>query len=143
MTLIQKGTLSKTFLTVVSLVVVANCASGTTFAKASGLRGTTSFKVWSGVPGGATTQGPATVEFAIVPMQGDRPVYEKAIFAKSDKQGKYEVALPPGRYWIGPKAKALDPKNYHLGSATFSETQVIVQEGKFTEVDLLEERYAP
>jgi hypothetical protein len=76
-------------------------------------------------------------------MLGDRPEYQHAIFVKSDMQGKYEVVLPPGRYWIGPKAKVRDPKNYRPDAVTFHEKAVVVQEGKFTEVDLLEEGYAP
>src|SRR5207249_3295132 len=67
----------------------------------SGLTGTTSVIVRSGVPGGQTTGGPRSIEFAIAPIEGDRPAYQKAIFVKSDQQGKYEVALPPGTYWIG------------------------------------------
>src|SRR6266699_5240915 len=76
-------------------------------ADQSGLKGTTSAIVRSGVPGGQTTGGPRSIEFAIAPIEGDRPAYQKAIFVTRDQQGKYEVALPPGTYWIGPKAKAL------------------------------------
>jgi hypothetical protein len=65
------------------------------------------------------------------------------IFVKSDTQGKYEVALPPGRYWIGPKAKALDPRNDRPDAVTFSERVIVVQDGSFTDVDVLEEGYAP
>jgi hypothetical protein len=143
MTLFQKASLSKTFLSIMTLVAATSFAAETKALKASGLRGITSSMVRSGVPGGPTTGGPTSVEFAVAPMQGDSPAYQNAIFVKSDKQGKYEVALPPGRYWIGPKAKALDPKNYRPHAVMFFEKVVVVQEGSFTEVDLLEEGYAP
>src|SRR5262245_60758452 len=62
----------------------------------SGIVGTTSSLVVSGVPGGPTTGGPTSVEFAIAPVQADKPIYEKAIFVKSDAQGMFKVELPPG-----------------------------------------------
>src|SRR5712692_2759738 len=82
----------------------------------SGLKGTTSSIVMGGVPGGQATGRPTSIEFAIAPIEGDKPAYDKAIFVESDRQGKYEVALPPGKYWIGPKAKALDPVHYRPGA---------------------------
>jgi hypothetical protein len=127
---------------VVGLLVATSFAAEKAVSKASGLRGITSSIVKSGLPGGSTMRGPRSVEFAIVPMQGDRPEYQLAIFVKSDMQGKYEVVLPPGRYWIGPEAKVRDPKNYRPNVVTFYEKAVVVQESKFTEVDLLEEGYA-
>jgi len=112
-------------------------------ADQSGLKGTTSAIVRSGIPGGQTTGGPRSVEFAIAPIAEDRPVYHKAIFVKSDQQGHYEVALPPGKYWIGPKAKALDPVNYRPGAMVLSEQLTVVKEGEFTRIDLVEVGYAP
>ena len=87
--------------------------------------------------------GPISMEFAIVPTQDNRLEYQNAIFVKSDQQGKYEVALPPGRCWIGPKAKVLNTKNDRPDAVIFSETVVVVREDNFTEVDLVEEGYAP
>jgi hypothetical protein len=109
----------------------------------SGLTGTTSVIVRSGVPGGQTTGGPRSIEFAIAPIEGDRPAYQKAIFVKSDSQGAYEVALPPGAYWIGPKAKALDPVHYRPWAVVFSETVAVVKAGEVTHLDLVETEYAP
>jgi len=140
---IQKRCLSKAYLIVVGLLAATSFAGEQVVSKASGLRGVTKSMVRSGMPDGPTTGGPASVEFAIVPMQGDRPDYQNAIFVKSDQQGRYEVALPPGRYWLGPKAKALDPTNYHPAGVMFSEEVIVVREGNFTELDLLEMGYAP
>ena len=109
----------------------------------SGIRGTTHSLVISGVPGGSTTGGPASLEFAIAPVEADKPIYEKAIFFKSDAQGMFKVELPPGTYWIGPKAKALDPMQYDPGSVVFSEMVVLVKEGSFLSVELVETGYAP
>jgi hypothetical protein len=94
------------------------------------------------MPGGPITGGPASMEFAIAPIRDDQPEYENAIFVKSDPHGRYEVALPPGRYWVGPKAKALDPENYQPAAVMFPEEVVVVREG-FAELDLLEMGYAP
>jgi hypothetical protein len=112
-------------------------------ADQAGLKGTTSSIVRSGIPGGQTTGGPQSIEFAIAPIEGDRPAYHHAIFVKSDPQGHYEVALPPGKYWIGPKAKALDPMHYRPGAVVLSEEVAVVNEGEFTRIDLVEIGYAP
>ena len=109
----------------------------------SGLEGTTRSLVMSGVPGGETTGGPASVEFAIAPLEGDKPSYAKAIFVKSDRDGKYRVALPPGKYWIGPKAKTQGPSNLAPPVAVFRETTAVVTKGAVTRLDLSEISYAP
>lgn len=139
---IRTGSLSKVFVAVMSLLTVASVAAGKEVAKASGLRGTTSSMVASGRPGKPPTGGPASLEFAIAPMHDDRPAFQNAIFVRSDAQGKYEVALPPGRYWVGPKAKALDPQHYQPGATTFSEDIIVVRDG-FVQLDLVEMSYAP
>jgi hypothetical protein len=112
-------------------------------ASNSGINGTTSSMVQSGMRGGPTTGGPTSIEFAIAPFEGNQPAYHQAIFIKSGQQGNYEVALPPGKYWIGPKARALDPMNYVPGPMSFSEKVVVVTEGAFTHIDLSEVGYAP
>lgn len=109
----------------------------------SGIRGTTHSIVVSGVPGGPTIGGPASVEFAIAPVEADKPIYGRAIFVKSDAQGIFKVELPPGTYWIGPKAKALDPIKYAPGPVEFSETVVEVKAGNFISVELVTTGYAP
>jgi hypothetical protein len=113
------------------------------YAGNSGLEGTTSYVVVSGVPGRPNTRGPNTIEIAIAPIENNAPAYQKARFIKSDERGHYSVALPPGTYWVGPKAKALDPTHYHPTSTIFSEQQVVVKEGTFTHLDLVEVGYAP
>jgi hypothetical protein len=109
----------------------------------SRLTGTTRVMVVSGVPGGQTTGGPRSIEFAIAPIEGDQPAYQKAIFVKSDTQGHYDVALSPGTYWIGPKAKALDPMHYRPQAAMFAEQVAVVKAGEVTHLDLVETAYAP
>ncbi len=109
----------------------------------SGLKGTTKAVVMSGVPGGQNTERPVSIEFAITMVKDDKPEYHKAIFVRSDQNGQYKIALVPGRYWIGPKAKALDPIGYIPTDASFSEKIAIVKQGVFTQIDLSEFRYAP
>src|SRR5438046_1299381 len=55
----------------------------------SGLEGTTRSKVISGMPGGKTTEGPGSAEFAIAPLEGHKPSFAKALFVKSGRDGKY------------------------------------------------------
>lgn len=102
----------------------------------SGIKGTTRSLVVSGVRGGETTGGATSMEFAIAPVENDSPSYSKAIFIKSDEEGKFEVALPPGEYWIGPKAKALDPVNFVTIPTSFSEMIVVVTEDVFAQVEI-------
>jgi hypothetical protein len=112
----------------------------------SGLKGQTIFRMHSGAAGGGTTETRSSMEFAIAPVKDDSPIYSRAIFIKSDEQGNYEVSLPPGRYWIGPKEKALDPKKFEgsrRAPIVFSEKIVVVKEGVFAHVDVLREATPP
>jgi hypothetical protein len=134
----------------VTLVVVTACSSASTGSavpspvdEPSGITGTTRFDVVSGVPGGETTSRPAAIEFAIAPVQAEKPLYERAVFVKSDTQGAFKVALAPGTYWIGAREKALDPTRYVPGEITFSEMTVVVSVGRFVTVSLVQTGYAP
>jgi hypothetical protein len=128
-----------------------NCSSGyhtaqmkdAVQASDSGLEGNTHSKVMSGVPGGKTSVRPASVEFAVALVENDKPSYSRSIFIKSDEQGKFKISLPPGKYWLGPKGKALDPINYAPGSFSISEELVVVRQGAFTKIDLFQVGYAP
>jgi hypothetical protein len=109
----------------------------------SGIRGWTIYRVHSGAEGGKTIESRHSMEFAIVPIAGDRPLFGKAIFVKSDEQGRFEIALAPGKYWIGPKKKALDPTGFVPGPIMFSERVMVISEGAFTDVEIFGESYAP
>ena len=109
----------------------------------SGIQGITKSIVMSGVPGGRNTERFLSIEFAIAPVTNGKPAYDKAIFLRSDHKGQYKISLAPGTYWIGPKAKALDPEGYTPPDSSFSEEIAIVKEGVFTQIDLSEIRYAP
>jgi hypothetical protein len=109
----------------------------------SGIKGITRSVVISGVPGGPTVGGPASIEFAVAPVIAGQPAFDKATFVKSDTEGMFEVKLPPETYWIGPKGKALDPLNYDPGSTAFSELTILVKERAFTSVELVQTLYAP
>src|SRR5438445_2754409 len=106
--------------------------------KESGLKGTTSSKVVGGIPNRQPTERRSSLEFAIAPIEGGNIAYQKAIFVTSDSQGQYRIVLPPVSYWIGPKAKAMNPTNYRPRAKGFAAKEVVVVEGAFTEVDLLE-----
>jgi hypothetical protein len=109
----------------------------------SGLEGRTYFKVISGVPGGGTSSRPASIEFAVAPVENDAPSYSQSIFMKSDELGKYKIPLRPGKYWLGPKDKALDPVNYIPASVSVSEETVVVKQGTFTKTDVFQVGYGP
>ena len=69
------------------------------------------------------------MELAVVPMEGSIPAYDKAIFVTSDASGRFEIALPPGRYRIVRKAKAENPISYvEYNDARFIEREVDVEE---------------
>jgi hypothetical protein len=89
------------------------------------------------------TGGPAGVEFAIAPVEADKPLYDKARFITSDARGQFEVELHPGKYWITPKARALDPGNYDPGSVVLSGMIVAVKEGLSFPVELVKTGYLP
>jgi hypothetical protein len=109
----------------------------------SGIRGWTIYKLHSGAEEGKTIERRSSMEFAIALIEGDSPAFSKTIFVKSDEQGRFEITLAPGTYWIGPKKKALDPTGFVPGPITFSEQIVVVREGAFTNVDIFGESYAP
>ena len=123
----------------------SGCASSPSALQAgkSGIRGTTRSEIVSGVPGGRTVGQPASIEFAVAPIAGDKPSYDKAVFVRSDAQGMFQVELAAGTYWIGPKGKALDPLKFEPGAIVLPETQAVVKAGSFTSVDLVETGYAP
>jgi hypothetical protein len=130
------------------LVGIAGCASGSrptqpTAVDTSGITGTTRFEVVSGVRNGGTSSRPASIEFAIAPVEGTTPAYAKALFVKSDAQGAFKVALPPGTYWIGAREKALDPERYSPRDMVFSEMVVVVAARAFLTVTLTQTGYAP
>jgi hypothetical protein len=118
-------------------------STNTVATENSGIKGVTSSFIASGVPGGSLDGGPSSIEFAIAPVKDDRPEYRKVIFITSDERGKFEVALPSGKYWIGPKEKALDPETFDPGIVSFSEVITDVREGFFTEVELTQIAYTP
>jgi len=109
----------------------------------SGIKGVTSSFIASGVPGGGLEGGPSSVEFAIAPIKDGSPEFSKSIFITSDEQGRYDVPLPSGNYWIGPKDKALNPETFDPGIVSFSEVITEVTKGIFTEVDLTQISYTP
>ena len=109
----------------------------------TGITGTTSSGVISGIPGGGSTVGPGSIEFAIAPIEGQSPAYEKAIFVTSDAEGKYEIILAPGAYWIGAEGKALDPTNYASGAIGFLAKVAFVKEGTLILIDISQVGFAP
>jgi hypothetical protein len=109
----------------------------------SGLEGTTSTMVMSGVPGGRNRKTLTCLEFAIAPMRDKNPVYQSALFVTSDDDGHYKVPLSPGTYWVGPKEKALAPARYLSSPFVLPENEVLVKPGIYTHLDLTETGYAP
>lgn len=135
---------------IVLMLAGAACSPGTSPTTApariderSGIRGATRFDTVSGVPGGGTTSRPASIEFAVAPVQGDKPVYEKAVFVKSDPQGTFTVDLPPGTYWLGAREKALNPSGSSPGDIEVSEMTVVVPARTFVFVTVVQTGYAP
>jgi cellulose/xylan binding protein with CBM9 domain len=146
--LINSGAYARPYLWGNLTLSATTVGSSAEVASNSGLRGTTTFMILGGViPSGMNTgwptARPTSMEFATVPVEHDGPRFETATFVKSDGEGKYEVALSPGKYWVGPKAKAIDPLNYNPGTVSFPEQVIVVKEGAYTQLDLQVIGYAP
>lgn len=110
----------------------------------SGIKGTTYSKVISGVLGGPTIIHPISLEFMIAPKEGSKLAFSKAIQIKSDNEGKYKIALPPGRYWVGANEKAQKPSNnFPKRSSRITEKEVYVAKDTFIEVDVYQVSTAP
>jgi hypothetical protein len=101
----------------------------------------------SGAEGVAGTQRPASVEFAVVPIEGGTERFGAAHYVRSDPDGSFQVSLPPGEYRIVPKEKALDPEGFarrrRRAPLLVVEQTVVVGVGSFTEVDVLQKGEAP
>jgi hypothetical protein len=107
------------------------------------LRVTTLFKVVGGMPDMESPQRKIRLEFAIAPMKGIRPLLDEAVIVSSDESGEFQIELPPGRYWIGPKGMAVDPDRYDPGRSEIQQMIVEVEADSLTRVDLLQIDYAP
>ena len=69
--------------------------------KAPNLIVTTFSKVIGGVPDLESQQVLVSIEFALAPMGNGSPLLEQAVTVTSDQEGRLEIALCPGKYWIG------------------------------------------
>lgn len=119
----------------------ANISNKNTFH--SGLEGTTTYKVLSGMPGGVSEERVISMEFGIAPIQNGQPAYDQMIIVKSDDQGQYRIALPPGKYWVGQKKINLDSAYYdHPVSEQIQEQIVSINPGSFTRLNLWEIGFA-
>jgi hypothetical protein len=112
-------------------------------AEDSGLKGTTKVRIVGGMAGSKPKEKVTRVKFAVAPVIEGNPAYQMAVSVTSNDDGSYAVALPAGRYWIGPLAKARDPQNYMPGAVAVVEQFVVVQEHAWTLVDVLEIGNAP
>ncbi len=95
------------------------------------------------MPGGETKRRLASIEFAVAAVEGGEPAHDRAILVRSDAQGMFQVELAPGTYWIGSKAKALDPAHQAPPAEAFTEMVVVVEAGAYTAVELIQTAYAP
>jgi hypothetical protein len=113
----------------------------------SGLRGRSIVMVGSGAEGGVATERPASVEFAVVPIEAGSARFDAARYVRSDPDGSFQVRLPPGEYRIVPKEKAVDPEGYarsrRRSPLTVVEQNVVVGAGSFTQVDVVQKGEAP
>ena len=109
----------------------------------SGLEGVTQSKTMGGLPEGSPVIRRVSIEFAIAPIENEKPSYSRSVVVKSDGQGNFKISLPPGRYWVGPKGKAMDPAKYVPGPVSVSENVVVVEKGSFTKIDVFELEFAP
>ena len=107
-------------------------------ASPPGLKGTAKVRVFGGVAGSKPVEKVGRVTFAVAPVVDGKPAYAEAIFVTANDDGSYLVSLAPGQYWIGPPAKARDPRHYIPRSAAIAEQLVTVTAEDWTHLDLIE-----
>lgn len=107
------------------------------------LKVATLFKVIGGIPDTETPPRKIRLEFAIAPMMDNHPLLDEARIVSSDENGEFEINLPPGRYWIGPKGRAVDRDRYDPGGSEVQQMIVEVEADGMTRVDLFRMDYAP
>ncbi len=121
-------------------------AGGATQEK-SGLRGRTIVIVGSGAEYGVASKRILSMEFAVVPIDGETIKFSAARYVTSDQDGTFQVTLPPGKYRIVSKEKALNPDKFrHMRRRLFLmvvEQTVFVQAGAFTDIDVIHSGQAP
>ncbi len=113
----------------------------------SGLRGRTILVVGGGAENAVPSRRVLSMEFAVVPIDGETAKFDAAIYVTSDPDGTFQVALPPGKYRIVPKEKALDPEAFkslrRRPPILVVEQSVVIEEGAFTDVDVIHAGEAP
>jgi hypothetical protein len=113
----------------------------------SGLRGQTMLIVGSGAEYGEASKSILSLEFAVVPIDGETAQFDTAKYVKSDPDGTFQLILPPGKYQIVSKEKALNPEEFknirRRPPIRVVEQTVFVQAGAFTEVDVIQSGPAP
>ena len=115
--------------------------TSTTAPAKSGLEGRTIALVGSGAEGGATSKHVGSMEFTIVPIDGDNARFDAAIYVTSERDGSFKVALPSGQYRIVSMDEARDPVKFkHMRKRppmTLRKQTVLVRRGAYTEVDVV------
>ena len=113
----------------------------------SGLRGRTIVIVGSGAEYGVASKRILSMEFAVVPIDGETTKFSAAKYVISDQDGTFQVILPPGKYRIVSKEKAQNPDKFSRirtrPPITVVEKTVFVQAGAFTDVDVVHSGEAP
>ena len=113
----------------------------------SGLRGRTILIVGSGAEHGEASERILSMEFAVVPIDGETINFSAAKYVVSDPDGMFQLILPPGKYRIVSKEKALNPEEFsnirRRPPITVVEITVVIQAGTFTEVDVIHSGQAP
>jgi len=100
-------------------------------------------RVVGGAAGSKPVEKVGRVTFALAPVVEGKPAYAEAIFVTAGDDGSYAVSLAPGKYWIGPPARARDPHHYIPRSGAVAEQVVTVIPQDWTHLDVIEVRWAP
>ncbi len=131
----------------VALLALAVPAYGGATQENSGLRGRTIVIVGSGAESGAASSRIVSMEFAVVPIDGETTKFSAAKYVVSDQDGTFQVILSPGKYRLVSKEKALNPESFkRMGRRlplVVVEKTVFVQAGAFTDVDVVHSGQAP
>jgi hypothetical protein len=127
----------------VSILLCLALAPPILSASPPGLKGTAKVRVVGGAAGSKPVEKLGRVTFAVAPVVDGKTIYAEAIFVTANDNGSYVISLAPGKYWIGPPAKARDPRHYIPRSGAVVEQVVTVTAQDWTHLDVIEIGWAP
>ena len=97
----------------------------------------------SGVAGAERRPLPVALKLTIAPMLNGSVSLTQALDVVSNSNGKLNISLAPGRYWVGARQQLEDPQQYGLSTSVIDAQVVELVPGQQTHIDVYNRGYAP